>query len=51
MAILIYILVIISALFLIASGVWVAVTLVKVVAPKGVSKTTKKITSKQKSGC
>jgi hypothetical protein len=42
MAILIYILVIIGALFIIASGVWVALTLAKVVSKK-------QITSNQKS--
>ena len=42
MAILIYILVIIGALFIIASGIWVALTLAKVVS-------TKQITSKRKS--
>lgn len=42
MAILLYILVVTGALFVIASGFWVAMTLAKVV-------TTKKITSKQNS--
>ena len=42
MALLIYILIVIGALFVIASGVWVALTLAKVVS-------TKKIMSKQKS--
>ena len=42
MAMLIYILVMIGALFVIASGIWVALTLAKVIS-------TKQITSKQKS--
>jgi len=49
MAILLYILVILGALSVIASGVWVALTLAKVVSPKGGRKTTQKATSKQTS--
>ena len=45
---LIYILVMIGALFVIASGIWVALTLAKVVSSKGIPRTAQKITSKQK---
>lgn len=48
MAMLIYILVMIGALFVIASGIWVALTLAKIVSPKEVPRTTKKVTPKQK---
>ena len=49
MALLIYILVIIGALLVIASGFWVVLTLAKVVSPKGVTRTPKQVTPKQKS--
>ena len=48
MTILLYSLVIIGALFVIASGIWVALTLAKVVSPKGIPRTAKKTTLKQR---
>jgi len=48
MAMLMYILIVLGALFVIASGIWVALALAKVVSSKEVPRTTKKVTPKQK---